>query len=130
MNVQGKVRALATFVIYVRVAALKADHASLNCVTGGWDPTTGEISPDGDTQIDQAFANVELNLKDAGADGWSQVYSIKSYHVPLDEVALAAMVRNLKKYLPNHRPIWTVLGVAALGEKEMKVEIDVVATCK
>lgn len=59
--------------------------------------------------------------------GWSAVYSVRSYHVPLDEHALGVMVAQLKKWCPGHQPIWTVLGVPALAEKEMLVEIDVIA---
>lgn len=52
---------------------------------------------------------------------------MRSYHVPLDEKALTAMVTNLKKWCPDHAPIWTCVEVPALAEKEMKVEIEVVA---
>ena len=37
------------------------------------------------------------------------------------------MKENFEKWMPNHAPIWTELGVAALGEVDMKVEIEVVA---
>ncbi|KAL7926945.1 hypothetical protein ACQKWADRAFT_279083 [Trichoderma austrokoningii] len=36
---------------------------------GGWHPTTGEFQSDINAQIDQAFANVELTLKNAGGKG-------------------------------------------------------------
>ena len=94
---------------------------------GGWDPITGDFDEDINKQIDQAFKNVQLNLIDAGGKGWEQVYRIVSYHIPLDDVALDAMVRNLKQWCPNHEPIWTVLGVSQLGERSMKVEIDAFA---
>ncbi|KOC11712.1 hypothetical protein AFLA70_99g002660 [Aspergillus flavus AF70] len=64
---------------------------------GGWNPVTGEIHPDVITQIDQAFANVDMNLKHAGGKGWEQVFRVDSYHIPLDDEALEAMVRNLKE---------------------------------
>ena len=41
--------------------------------------------------------------------------------------ALEAMVKNFEKYMPDHRPIWTVIGVTGLAEEDMKVEIEVVA---
>ncbi|KAJ5134253.1 hypothetical protein N7526_005618 [Penicillium atrosanguineum] len=78
-------------------------------------------------QIDQAFANVELNLKDAGGKGWEQMFRVNSYHVPINNEALDAMVRNFKRYMPNHQPIWTCVGVTRLGEDDMRVEIEVVA---
>lgn len=56
-----------------------------------------------------------------------QVYRINSYHIPLDDEALAAMVRNMKQFMPNHEPIWTCIGVTRLGQDDMRVEIEVVA---
>jgi enamine deaminase RidA (YjgF/YER057c/UK114 family) len=37
------------------------------------------------------------------------------------------MVRNFKKYMPSHKPIWTCVGVTRLGTDDMRVEIEVVA---
>ena len=78
-------------------------------------------------QIDRAFANVELNLRDAGGKGWEQVFRVNSYHVPLNNEAMEAMVRNFRKYMPGHEPLWTCVGVSRLGEDDMRVEIEVVA---
>lgn len=96
-------------------------------ITGGWNPENGEFYKEINEQIDQAFSNVELTLKDAGGRGWSQVFRVNSYHVPLNNEALAAMVRNFEKWMPDHRPIWTCVGVPRLGEDDMRVEIEVVA---
>ncbi|OAG42108.1 hypothetical protein AYO21_03562 [Fonsecaea monophora] len=43
-------------------------------VTGGWDSRTGVVIEELGAQIDKAFENVDLALKDAGGAGWSQVY--------------------------------------------------------
>ncbi|RAH63439.1 L-PSP endoribonuclease family protein [Aspergillus piperis CBS 112811] len=94
---------------------------------GGWDPNTGEFYKEINAQIDQAFKNVELNLKNAGGKGWEQVFRVNSYHVPINNEALDAMVRNFKQYMPNHEPLWTCVGVTRLGEDDMRVEIEVVA---
>ncbi|KAK1810082.1 hypothetical protein LTR12_015561 [Friedmanniomyces endolithicus] len=97
---------------------------------GGWDPTSSEvISSDVDAQITQAFANIDLTLRTAGVKGgFDSVFSIKSYHVgALDEVVFESMKKNMQKWMPGHRPIWTMLGVTALGLPAMRVEIDVVA---
>ncbi|KAL5048663.1 Endoribonuclease L-PSP/chorismate mutase-like protein [Aspergillus fruticulosus] len=59
--------------------------------------------------------------------GWDQVFRVNSYHVPLNDEALQAMVRNFKKYMPNHQPIWTCIGVARLDFDDMRVEIEVTA---
>ncbi|PYI25133.1 YjgF-like protein [Aspergillus indologenus CBS 114.80] len=94
---------------------------------GGWDPQTGEIHREINAQIDQAFKNVDLNLKTAGGKGWSQVFRVNSYHVPINNEALDAMVRNFKQWMPDHEPLWTCVGVTRLGEDDMRVEIEVVA---
>lgn len=94
---------------------------------GGWDRTTEAISPDIVLQIEQAFDNVDRTLKVACSKGWPDVFSIRSYHVVLDETIMEAMVRCLKKYCPDHQPIWTCLGVTRLGFDDMKVEIEVKA---
>lgn len=95
--------------------------------SGGWNRETGEYFKETNAQIDQAFANVEAALIDAGGKGWSQVYRVNSYHIPLNNEALSAMVRNFEKYMPDHQPIWTTIGVTRLGEDDMRVEIEVVA---
>ncbi|KAE8410609.1 L-PSP endoribonuclease family protein [Aspergillus pseudocaelatus] len=94
---------------------------------GGWDPETWEIPTDLNAQVDQAFANVDLILRQAGGMGWSQVFRVNSYHLPLNDEALNAMVRNFKKYMPDHRPLWTCVGVTRLGRDAMRVEVEVVA---
>ncbi|KAH8800323.1 L-PSP endoribonuclease family protein [Xylogone sp. PMI_703] len=94
---------------------------------GGWNPETGEVYKEINAQIDQAFATVGLNLKNASGKGREQVYRINSYHMPLTNEVMDATVRNFKKYMPNHRPIWTCVGVTQLGEDGMNVEIEVVA---
>jgi enamine deaminase RidA (YjgF/YER057c/UK114 family) len=98
-----------------------------NFMTGGWDPKSGEIPQEINAEIDQAFENVELNLKHAGGKGWDQVFRVNSYHVPMDNEALGAMVRNFKKWMPGHQPIWTCVGVPNLAQDNMHVEIEVVA---
>jgi enamine deaminase RidA (YjgF/YER057c/UK114 family) len=38
------------------------------------------------------------------------------------------MVKLFRHYMPNHAPIWTEVGVAALALPKMRVEIRVTAT--
>ena len=54
-----------------------------------------------------------------------QVYRVNSYHVPINNEAMEAMVRNFKKWMPDHEPLWTCDGVPRLGEDDMRVEIEV-----
>lgn len=39
----------------------------------------------------------------------------------------ARMKTNFEKWMPDHKPIWTEIGVAKLGAEMMNVEIEVVA---
>ncbi|KAI1439449.1 hypothetical protein ABKA04_007166 [Annulohypoxylon sp. FPYF3050] len=107
--------------------AVRIDNRIECAGQGGWDPETGEFYKEINAQIDQAFKNVDLALKHAGGKGWSQVYRVNSYHVPMNNEALEAMVRNFRKWVPDHEPIWTCVGVPRLGEDDMRVEIEVVA---
>ncbi|KAH6688365.1 Endoribonuclease L-PSP/chorismate mutase-like protein [Plectosphaerella plurivora] len=93
---------------------------------GGWH-SDGTFEKKINAQIDLAFSNVEKNLLDAGGKGWTQVFRVNSYHVPINNEALAAMVRNFRKWMPDHQPLWTCVGVTRLGEDDMRVEIEVVA---
>ncbi|KAF5003868.1 hypothetical protein FDECE_9616 [Fusarium decemcellulare] len=94
---------------------------------GGWDPETAFLAPDLKTQIDLAFSNCHLNLQTAGGKGWSQVFRVTSYHVPLTDEALEICVENFKKWMPDHQPVWTAVGVSALGSPEGLIEIEVTA---
>jgi enamine deaminase RidA (YjgF/YER057c/UK114 family) len=96
---------------------------------GGWDRATGEIvSVEWAPQIDQAFENVDVTLKDAGGKGWSQVYSARIFVAPLDmENGAPNLVRNLKTWCPDHKPLLTVIGVDRLAFDGMKIEIEVSA---
>jgi len=40
---------------------------------------------------------------------------------------MGAVIRNFKKWMPDHQPIWTCLGVTRLAKDDMRVEIEVVA---
>lgn len=93
-----------------------------NCSQGRWNRETGEFYHEINAHIDQAFANVEHNLQDAGGEDWSQVSRVNSYHVLINDEALAAMVRNFEKYMPNHQPISTCVGVTRLGGDDMRFE--------
>jgi enamine deaminase RidA (YjgF/YER057c/UK114 family) len=99
---------------------------------GGWRPDTLEF-PAGvsiETEIQQAFDNVAFMLEAVGLD-WSNVAHVNTYHVPeADGAILAAtaeMARQFRKRMPHHKPIWTCLGVAALGDPRMRVEVRVTA---
>src|SRR4051812_222482 len=88
---------------------------------GGWDDSF-EIADDVAVQIRNAFRNVETVLAEANLT-WADVIDMTSYHVGIDESVLATMVEEVRSRCPDHQPLWTVLGVAALALPTMKVEI-------
>lgn len=93
---------------------------------GGWDTTGKTDAADPAGQIKLAFENVDRVLRTAGLRGWEDVYSIRSYHVDM-EGTFSHMVEELRRRLPDHRPIWTSIGVPALAFKEMLIEVEVEA---
>lgn len=76
-------------------------------------------------QIDQAFANVEHALQQAGGKGWEQVYKVRCYFLSIE--CAPDLIRNLRKYCPDHQPIFTGIGVASLAFSEMQIELEVCA---
>jgi len=77
-------------------------------------------------EIAQAFRNVERTLASAGA-AWQHVIQVNSYHVGFPDEVNQMMTERFCHYMPDHAPIWTALGVAALGDPKMRVEIRVTA---
>lgn len=92
---------------------------------GGWNDDW-EFPTSVEDEIAQAFRNVERTLAVAGA-GWVHVIQVNSYHVGLNEQTIRVMTGQLRHYMPDHAPIWTCLGVAALADPKMRVEIRVTA---
>lgn len=99
---------------------------------GGWNPETLEFPAGVDlqTEVNQAFDNVTFMLEAVGL-GWANVAHINSYDV-LEAtgnilVATAEMALQFRRRMPDHKPIWTCLGVAGPGDPRMRVEIRVTA---
>lgn len=78
---------------------------------GGWHPDTLDFSTGVsiETEIQQAFHNVEFMLKAVGLD-WPNVAHVNSYHMPDANgtilAATAEMVRQFRTRMPHHKPIW------------------------
>lgn len=97
---------------------------------GGWDDDWNfpEALED---EIVRAFDNVERTLAQAGAS-WADVVAVDSYHVPAAADAIGdahnrVMVEQFRRRMGDRAPIWTELGVPALGAPGMRVEIRVTA---
>lgn len=103
--------------------------------TGGWDPTLTKeqidinnpvTARDLEEEVANAFKNVEKALKKAGGKGWSQVFRIVTYSTDIS-AQNEFLMANIQKWCPDHKPVWTELGVAHLAFPSMHVEIDVEA---
>ncbi|KAH8179081.1 endoribonuclease l-PSP domain-containing protein [Sarocladium implicatum] len=100
---------------------------------GGWELNENGDGPsfpsDLKAEIEKAFENVDRTLKSIGGKGWSQVYRVNSYHTNLEqtEEVTGAMSAAFARWMPDHKPIWTEVGVKRLGAPDMRVEIEVVA---
>jgi enamine deaminase RidA (YjgF/YER057c/UK114 family) len=97
---------------------------------GGWDDDWN-FPESLEDEIVQAFDNVERTLATAGAS-WTDVISVNSYHIPAaaDSIGDAhndVMVAQFRKRMGDRAPIWTEVGVSALGAPTMRVEIRVSA---
>jgi enamine deaminase RidA (YjgF/YER057c/UK114 family) len=92
---------------------------------GGWNDDW-EFPESLADEIAQAFRNVERTLASAGAR-WEHVIHVNSYHVGFPTEVNELMTDRFRRYMPDHAPIWTALGVAALGDPKMRVEIRVTA---
>lgn len=97
---------------------------------GGWDDEF-TFPQDLEEEIVRAFDNVERTLTQAGAS-WPDVVTVDSFHVPsaTDQIGdehTAVMVQQLHHRMGDRGPVWTQIGVVALGAVGMRVEIRVTA---
>lgn len=93
---------------------------------GGWNDRL-EIPEGIEDEIVQAFRNVERALGLAGAS-WQDVIEVNSYHVGGFPPVVNATISSLfRQYMPDQAPIWTQVGVEALGLPTMRFEIRVEA---
>ena len=91
---------------------------------GGWGNTGYCDAHNIKLQVDNAFDNVDRVLQAVGLRGWEDVYSVRSYHVDINE-SFPLVFEKLKRRLPGHRPIWTSIAVPTLAFPPMKIEIEV-----
>lgn len=92
---------------------------------GGWD-SEGNIPSDFDEQLQLAFENVDVNIRTTGGAGWKDVVCVRSFHMDLDN-QFELFVRAFRKWMPDHQPTWTCVGVTKLGIPGMLFEIEVEA---
>lgn len=97
---------------------------------GGWDDHF-TFPEDLEEEIVRSFDNVERTLTHAGA-AWSDVISLDSFHIPdapdsIGQRHNRVMVEQMRKRMGDRAPIWTQIGVVALGAPGMRIEIRVTA---
>lgn len=86
---------------------------------------SGELTLEEEIAI--AFKNIETTLLTVDGSGWSEVYRVNSYHTQLTPEVMEVMVKNFRKYMPGHQPLWTATGAHQLAAPGMRIEIEVVA---
>ncbi len=91
--------------------------------TTGFDYATMQIAPDIEAQAEQALANIEAALREAGA-GITDVVRVR-YIVP-DAAEFARCWPILRRWFGDVRPAATMLA-AGLADARMKIEIEVTA---
>jgi enamine deaminase RidA (YjgF/YER057c/UK114 family) len=91
--------------------------------TTGFDYATREISDDVVDQVEQALANIDSALVEAGAGAEDVVRA--TYYLP-DPDDFEACWPSLRRYFGRARPAATML-VAGLVDPRMKIEIEVTA---
>jgi enamine deaminase RidA (YjgF/YER057c/UK114 family) len=97
---------------------------------GGWDDAF-RFPESLEDEIVRAFDNVERTLATAGAT-WRDVVGVNSYHIPSADDCIGddhnrVMVEQFRRRMGDRAPIWTQVGVSALGAPGMRVEIRVTA---
>lgn len=97
---------------------------------GGWDDDFA-VPEALEDEIDRACDNVERTLATAGAT-WRDVIAVDSFHTldpdgSISEATTGAMAEQFRRRMGDRAPIWTEVGVAALGLPAMRVEIRVTA---
>lgn len=97
---------------------------------GGWDDEI-RFPTDLEAEIVQAFDNVARTLATVGAT-WADVVAIDSFHVPTADGEIGddhtrVMAEQMRLRMGGREPVWTEVGVVALGAVGMRVEIKVTA---
>lgn len=85
----------------------------------------GTIPTDLAAQADIAFRRIGVILKQAGLD-FDDVVELVSYHVDLPD-HLPGFLEVKGRYIKEPFPAWTMIGISALAQPELKVEVKAIA---
>jgi len=86
----------------------------------GYDPETGEIPEDVEAQSRLALRNLE-NVITAAGGSLADVAELVTYHTDMRDFQTFARVKG--EFFQDGFPAWTAVGVTALVEPRLKVEI-------
>ncbi|MEW2917356.1 RidA family protein [Ruegeria sp. ANG10] len=92
----------------------------------GGENQKGNLAPDFETQVAQAYQNLDIALAAAGA-GPEQVVKLTTYVVDHDQTKLAVLTRQLKSVFGDHLPAQTLVPVPRLALDGMLFEVDAIA---
>jgi enamine deaminase RidA (YjgF/YER057c/UK114 family) len=91
----------------------------------GRDEVTLDIPDDVDAQTVRAFENLGTVLRAAGA-GYEDVVELVTYHVRIRD-HLRAFMCVKDRYFPCAYPAWTAIGVEALAQPKLLIEVRCLA---
>lgn len=91
---------------------------------GGFD-TTGQLSPDFATQVEQAYANLGSALEGIGARP-DQVAKLTVFVVDHDMSKLGVLTQNVTAMFGNKLPAQTLVGVPKLAVEPMLFEVEAI----
>ncbi|WP_298975873.1 RidA family protein [uncultured Roseobacter sp.] len=95
----------------------------------GGETETGDLAPEFEAQVAQAYRNLAVALDGGGARP-EQVVRLTTYVVDHDQVRLAALTRQLKAVFGSHLPTQTLVPVPRLALDGMLFEVDAIAVLK
>ncbi|KAK0267595.1 hypothetical protein LTR54_017807 [Friedmanniomyces endolithicus] len=106
------------------------DGVKLVTIAGqiGKHPETGEIPPTFAAQVDLALENVGRCLREVQAD-IKDIVRVQQFIVNLSSPD-STRVQAYLRFMGDHRPPSTVIGVQALAQKELLYEIEVTALAR
>ena len=92
----------------------------------GGENQNGDLDPDFEAQVVQAYQNLNTALDAAGARP-DQVIKLTTYIVDHDQAKLAVLTRQLKAVFGSHLPTQTLVPVPRLALDGMLFEVDAIA---
>lgn len=108
-------------------AVVTADVGGLAYIAGqGGADSSGQLEPDFESQVAQAYTNLSAALAASGART-DQVTKINTYVVDYDQAMLEVMTKYVVRTFGDHLPAQTLVPVPRLAIDGMLFEVDAIA---